>query len=173
MHNSIISRCVRKWFWIRICIWISKFNKITLFLPEFYVLNQNPLEKLLLSLHAHMPTLNVQINLLNMSLLLLGVLRSHFAWNLRPYLQFCAISHTKCENGHNGINNSHDCWYFLISHKACLVCLSLFNFLSSFLLFQFHLKLSFGFLTHFPDNSFWQLTWYLFPKWFFLVLGFS
>ena len=48
--------------------------KITLFLLEFYVLNQNPLEKLLLSLHAHMPTLNVQINLLNMSLLLLEVI---------------------------------------------------------------------------------------------------
>ena len=58
--------------------------------------------------------------------------RIAFAWNLKPYLQFCAISHTRCENGHNGINNSHDLWYFLISHKACLVCLSLFNFLSSF-----------------------------------------
>ena len=51
--------------------------KITLFFLEFYVLNWNPLEKLLLSLHAHMPTLNVQINLLNMSLLLLEVLGSH------------------------------------------------------------------------------------------------
>ena len=51
--------------------------KITLSLPKFYVLNQNPLERLLLSLHAHMPTLNVQINLLNMSLLLLEVLGSN------------------------------------------------------------------------------------------------
>ena len=58
--------------------------------------------------------------------------RIAFAWNLKPNLQFCAISRTRHENGHNGINNSHDFWYFLISHKACMVCLSLFNFLSSF-----------------------------------------
>ena len=37
--------------------------------------------------------------------------------------------------------------------------------LSKFFLFlQFHLKLSFGFLTGLPDNSFQQLTWYLFSN---------
>ena len=71
--------------------------------------------------------------------------RIEFAWNLRPYLHSCAISHTKHENGHNGINKSHDHWYFLISHRACLVCLSLFNFLSSFCFSNFHLEVGLWF----------------------------
>ena len=95
-----------------------------------------------------------------------------FAWNLRPNLQFCAISHTRRENSHNGINNSHDLWYFLISHKACLVCFSLFNFLSSFCFSNFTWSWALVFLLAFWIILFGSLLGICSRKSFFFVLSF-
>ena len=92
-----------------------------------------------------------------MSLLPLGVLGLYLLEILDQICNSVQFLIQDVRNSHNSINNSHDLWYFLISHKACLACLSLFNFLSSFCFSNFACNWALVFLLAFQIILFGSL----------------